>query len=374
MRIMHIADLHLDSAFSGFDRSRAEQKREELRNCFVNAMNTAREMGVELVLIPGDLFDTPFCTLATRKVVFEAMAQVGCPVVIAPGNHDYYNKNGTYADESLPENIHVFTSGELGRFDFDELGVSVIGYAFTSDGYEENPLAAEIPLSSENINILCAHTELNAPLSKYAPMGQGAIAQSGFTYAALGHVHIAPAPIRVGKTLIAYSGFAQGRSFDELGEGGAYIVDVDREAKEANLTRINLSKTVYRAEKVDITGIDSDSEAIKRIAELISSKGYGDNVALRVYLVGAVTSEYNLNVVKIASAPELTRVGLLQVKNESVANYDLDHLINDMTVRGEVYRKLLPMLESSDAEERQRAALALKFALAALDKRELFID
>ena len=374
MRMMHIADLHLDSAFSGFERSRAEEKREELRSCFVNAMNIAREREVDLVLIPGDLFDTPFCTLATRKRAFEAMANVGCPVIIAPGNHDYYNKNGTYADESLPENVHVFTSCELGRFDFDEIGVSVIGYAFTSDGYEENPLAAEIPLSSENINILCAHTELNAPLSKYAPMSQSTIAQNGFAYAALGHVHIAPEPIRVGKTLIAYSGFAQGRSFDELGEGGAYIVDIDRESKEAILTRVNLSKTVFRAERVDITGISSDIDAVKRIEALISNKGYGDDVALRVYLVGAITSEYNLNLVKIASAPELAKVGLLQVKNESVANYDLDHLKNDMTVKGEVYRKLLPMLESSDSQERQRAALALKFALAALDKRELFVD
>ena len=45
-----------------------------------------------------------------------------------------------------------------------------------------------------------------------------------------------------------------------------------------------------------------------------------------------------------------------------------------MTVRGEVYRRLLPMLESEDGRERERAALALKFALAALDKRELSLD
>ena len=374
MKILHLADLHLDSAFSGFDKSRAEEKREELRNCFVNAMNIAKESGVDLVLIPGDLFDTPFCSLATRKVVFEAMAGVNCPVVIAPGNHDYYNKNGTYADEDLPENVHVFTSNELGRFDFDDLGVSVIGYAFTSDRYEESPLASDIPLSKDNVNILCAHTELGAPLSKYAPINHSAISLNGFTYAALGHVHIAPEPIKSGKSLIAYSGFAQGRSFDELGEGGAYIVNIDRSEKTASLDRIVLSKTVYIMEKVDITGLSNDDEVIKKIAEVIYARGYGKNIALRVYLCGAVISDYNINIAKIASSENLTSVALLQVKNESVANFDLEHLKGDMTVRGEVYRKLLPMLESSDSEERQRAALALKFALAALDKREFFVD
>ena len=123
MKIMHIADLHLDSAFSGFSKDMADRKREELRLCFVKAMKIAKDNEVKLVLISGDLFDTPFCSAMTRKIVFEAIANAGCPVVIAPGNHDYYNKNGTYADKDFPENAFVFTSGELGRFDFDDLGI-----------------------------------------------------------------------------------------------------------------------------------------------------------------------------------------------------------------------------------------------------------
>ena len=231
MKIMHVADLHLDSAFSGFEKDRADQKRAELRECFVDTMKLARERAVDLVLIPGDLFDTPFCTSSTRKVVFEAIESVGCPVVIAPGNHDYFNKNGTYNDKLIPENAYVFTSSELGRFDFDELGVSVVGYAFTSDRYEENPLSGEVPLSDENVNLLCAHAELGTGFSKYAPVSANAIAKYGFAYAALGHVHSPQEPIKVGGTVIAYTGFAQGRSFDETGKGGAYIVDIDRETK-----------------------------------------------------------------------------------------------------------------------------------------------
>lgn len=374
MKIMHIADLHLDSAFSGFEKSKAEEKRAELRACFVRAMNIAKEQNVELVLIAGDLFDTPFCSLATRKVVFDAIAGVGCPVIISPGNHDYYNKNGTYAEENLPENAYVFTSNEIGRFDFDDLHISVSGYAFTSDRYEENPLAFDVPISKDNVNILCAHADLGAPLSKYAPLNSNAVAVHGFTYAALGHVHIAPEPTKIGKTTIAYSGFAQGRSFDELGEGGAYIVDIDLEEKTASLSRVLLSKTIYRIEKIDISTISSDDEVTKKISDVIDDRGYGDNVALRVRLVGSIPSDYVINTQKIAGELSNSHLALLQVKNESVANLDLEHLKTDMTVKGEVYRKLLPLLESCDEEERQKASLALKFALAALDKREFFVD
>ena len=374
MKIMHLADLHLDSAFSGFEKERAEEKRLELRECFMKAMRIAKEQGVGLVLIPGDLFDTPFCSLATRKAIFRAIEDVECPVVIAPGNHDYYIKNGTYADENLPENAYVFTSNELGRFDFDDMGISVIGYAFTSDRYEENPLSLDVPVSSENMNILCAHTELGVPLSKYAPINPNAISLCGFTYAALGHVHAAPEPMQVGKSLIAYSGFAQGRSFDELNEGGAYIIDLDRESGVREITKIPLSKTVYIIEKLDISALSDDADVVRKICDLINARGYGENVALRIRLMGAIASDYDINKRAIKNDESIPRLALLQIKNECVSNFDLDYLKKDITVKGEVYRRLLPMLESADENERQKAALALKLALAALDSREFLAE
>jgi hypothetical protein len=42
-----------------------------------------------------------------------------------------------------------------------------------------------------------------------------------------------------------------------------------------------------------------------------------------------------------------------------------------MTVAGEMYRRLLPMLESEDEEERLVAARAFRVGLAALEGREI---
>ena len=43
----------------------------------------------------------------------------------------------------------------------------------------------------------------------------------------------------------------------------------------------------------------------------------------------------------------------------------------DMTVKGEIFRRLLPMLKSSDEEERLIGARAFREGLAALENREI---
>lgn len=374
MKILHIADLHLDSAFSGLGVEESARRRADLRACFADTMRLAAERGVSLVLIAGDLFDTPFCSVETRRAVFDAIRAVGCPVVIAPGNHDHYTKNGTYADKALPENAYIFTSNAPSAFDFDDLGVSVVGYAFTSDRYEDDPLAAPLPLSRENVNILCAHAELGARLSKYAPISPNAIARAGFAYAALGHVHVAPEPMVAGATTIAYSGFMQGRSFDEPSAGGAYIVDLDIHTREISLERICTSRLRYEIERLDITSAEREDDVIAAISRLIGDRGYGADTALRVILCGSVPSYLTLRTDSLERALGNVGLALLQIRDLTVANFDLASLADDATIRGELYRTLLPSLDSEDADERVRASLALRFALAALDKREFGTD
>ena len=371
MKIMHCADFHLDSSFSGLDSGAADARRAELRESLVSVIKYAKEAGVQLILISGDLFDRPYCTASTKHEVFEALASAECPIVISPGNHDPYIKGGVYADKGLPENVFVFSSTELGRFDFDEIGVSVFGYAYTSDSYEKDPISDSVPLSETNINVLCAHSDVRSAFSKYAPMTASGISRAGFTYAALGHVHLAPKPQRIGNCTMAYSGFVQGRSFDETGEGGVYVVDIDRETLAVTLERVVFSKLRYEIERLDITGCERDTEVISRITKLITDKRYGKNTALRVILEGAVLSAYTPSQKRICAGGALSALALLEIKDETSPTLDLDYLEKDITVRGEFYKSLKPMLTSDDESERECAKLALKAGLAALDRREL---
>ena len=59
------------------------------------------------------------------------------------------------------------------------------------------------------------------------------------------------------------------------------------------------------------------------------------------------------------------------MENHTLPLLDYGELENDISIRGAVFRELLPGLESDDEAERKTAALALKYALAALSGNEI---
>ena len=61
----------------------------------------------------------------------------------------------------------------------------------------------------------------------------------------------------------------------------------------------------------------------------------------------------------------------IEYKNNTVPTYDASYLESDMSIKGELYRYLLPLLTSGTPEERETAANALKIGLAALENREI---
>lgn len=368
LKVLHCADLHLDSPFSGLDPIQSESRREEQRELFRTLICYVRNQRIDLVLIAGDLFDNGFTNSKTVKYVADLLGNLPCPVVIAPGNHDPYVTNGIYSSE-FPKNVHIFDSKKLSSFDFAELDVTVWGYAFTSASYEEHPLATEYSVNPDRINLLCAHADTVQSLSKYAPISPRELDDSPFDYAALGHVHNAPEIGNYNGTLAAYCGCAEGRSFDELDFGGAILLEID--GKKINHQKIQLAKRRYMIEKLDVTGAGNDSDVIEKIRQRIAVKNYKDDTSLRVVLHGAVTSEYAPSVQRIREAIE----GLysLDIKDETLPTFDEDTLAQDVSVRGEFYRTLVKTIREGTEEERKTAVLALRLGLSALDDKPIIL-
>ena len=65
MKILHTGDIHLDSAFSRPDSVGASSRRDELRKTFTRMMRYARENGIDMILIAGDLFEDSFISRET---------------------------------------------------------------------------------------------------------------------------------------------------------------------------------------------------------------------------------------------------------------------------------------------------------------------
>lgn len=363
LRIFHTADIHLDTPFSRLDLRKGESRRNDLRATFTAMMLYVRRMEVDIALLAGDLFDDGSATKETVELMIREFENAKkCKFIIAPGNHDPISVGSVYASKRFPDNVYIFKDSKLDRFEFPELGVDVYGWGFTSPSMTENPLVGAEIEQNGRTRLLCAHCDTRSPISPYCPVSEGDIVRCGFDYAALGHVHKKGEIKRMGNTLYGYSGAPEGRSFDECGVMGAYIADIGYNG-ECEFEFVPFSRRRYEIAECDLTACVNREMAEERVNALIESKKYGGDTILRLVLTGAVAPE--LSVGDLAAARE--RLFDLQIKDNTVPTFDGEKLVSDITLRGALYRTLLPELQSADEETRQTAADALRYGLAMLN-------
>ena len=369
IRILHTADLHLDSPFASLSVSESAARREKLRGVFSSMTAFARDEKLDLFIIAGDLFDARFVTRDTMDLIRSEFEKIpDTYVFITPGNHDPYESGSVWERLELPENVCVFRSDMIKKVSLPEKNVDVYGFAFTSPAMRKSPLVGQRTADPARINILAAHTQIDDPLSPYAPISRDQLAAFGADYAALGHVHDADRLWgEAGKCKWAYSGCPEGRSFDECGRKYALIATVEKTAgvAEVKVTKKEFSTRRYEKADVDVTGAAGAAEVRDAVKRALSDAGYDENTALRLRLIGQTDRP-----VAFDGLREALGVGSLEIKDETLAilNAGLDE---DRTIRGEFYRAIKPRLESADEREREIAVRALKYALFAMSGEDV---
>ena len=149
LNIIHGADFHLDSPFSGLSPQRAAQRRGEQRELLSRLAQLAREQQADLVLLSGDLMDRDNVYRETAQALSQTLGSIPCPVFLAPGNHDYYGPSSVYATLDWPDNVHIFTSPNLEGVDLPQLNCTVYGRVFCAPHETEPPRQQLRPPLSE---------------------------------------------------------------------------------------------------------------------------------------------------------------------------------------------------------------------------------
>ena len=370
IKILHMGDLHLDSPFSSLGVDKSEIRRREFRATFTSILYYAREAAVDLVLISGDLFDDGYATAETVELLCKEFAGMpDCRFVIAPGNHDPYTRGSLYAAKKLPKNVYVFSDSILSRFVFEDLNTEVYGWAFCGDSLLQSPLAGRTADDNGRLHLVCGHCDLSSPLSKYAPVTRADVVGFGAHYNGFSHIHKTPEVFREKNVVWSYSGVVEGRSFDECGQGGVNLIEAETSGDFAlTVRRISTARRWYAAENIDVTGAQTLSDVAAAIDKTVKEKKYDDKTLLRVTLTGAVSPTME-NLSRLEGA--VRGLFSLEIRDETAPTYDGGLLEKDMTMRGELYRALLPSLTSGDPQTRATAAEALKLGLAALEGRNL---
>ena len=370
-KIIHTADIHLDAPFSLFDVQKAQVRKNELRGTFSSLILLAKTEKADIMILAGDLFDSGFVTKETTSLLISQLASVPeCRFVIVPGNHDFISSRSPYKKELFPPNVYIFEDERISKISFDEIGVDVYGFAYTSERYTENPLTAPLMLDRRKINILAAHCDLYGK-SDCCPLTPADLARSGFDYAALGHIHKGGDVKLAGGTYYAYSGCPEGRSFDECGIKGVILCEMNKDSGKlsASFASRRICRRHYEKISVDVTGVSSNAELCDRIKSALTEENCGADALVRVKLCGRISPEAALSPEKLSA--QMFGVFYLEIQNDTVPLLNDEELKNDISIRGAFFRELLPMLESENEEERRTAAAALRYGLDALDGEDV---
>lgn len=351
MKVLHLSDAHLTSRL---DRVSREAERADR---LLARLAEAKEQGVELILIAGDLFDTPFESESLVTRVFAALSALSVPVCLIAGNHDCACAGSIYRTTPFPENVHFLDESNPV---FRTETYDVYGFSYTAPYENRRMLGGFTVENPEKINFLLFHGDLVSAgtADEYMPLTREELAESGADYAALGHIHKRTAPERVAKTTYAYAGIPDGRGFDELGEQGAWLLTLEKGSVQADF--FPMSSRRYFEQTVDLTGLTHTAACAERILSALAGT---QEDAYKLHLSGKVAFPLSAKTL----AEQLSSLYLVKCMDECGEETDFSAYEDDYSLVGRFQKELAERIAAAqDERERQVLELARIYGLSAL--------
>ena len=359
IRILHTADLHMDSPFESLSEGKAAIRRAELRALPKKIAALAIKEKVDVVLLSGDLLDGESVYRETADELAQYLRKIPAPVFIAPGNHDYYSSSSAYARMDLSNNIYLFQNNEVEHYDFPEKGFRVYGAAFTGKDAPALLNGFHAERTSGMLSLMCIHGETDAPKSLYNPITTEEIAESGLDYLALGHIHKASGLQRAGNTRYAQPGCPEGRGFDEQGRKTVNLVEYENGTW--SLRSVRIASRLYEQIAVDVT----DTDPLFAIQMALPDDTVRD--IYRIILKGETDAPVNLKNLTEQLSEYFFEV---QLRDETRLKEDIWARAGSDTLRGLFLSKMKTRYDAAPEEEKNRIEQAVRWGVAALDNRE----
>lgn len=356
MKIIHCADLHLDSAMkTNLTSEKAITRKNELLNTFERLVTFAKEEDVRVIMIAGDLFDGKAVKVKTKSIVRRCISEnPDIDFLYLRGNHD---ENTALFDDCPPENFKCFTS-EWTTYTYDN--VTITGAELSG----KKSLYSSLLLQPGNVNIVMLHGQdadyAGKDKTEVIPLPM--LKDKNIDYLALGHIHTAKSGMLDKRGKWQYSGCLDGRGYDECGEKGCYLLTVD--GKKIEDTFISFSSRKIETVSVDISDAMDTPDVARLVGKAIGS--IPESYMLKVVLTGKVAVEtmYDLDYIREKYAD---RFFAFRIEDDLVGlQFNIDDYHYDASLKGEFIREILA---SNDSEEDKR--LIIETGLRALSGEEV---
>ncbi len=304
---LHAADLHLDSPLRGLARyegAPVEQIQQASRRALENLVRCAIEEEVRFVLFAGDIYDGDWPDHNTGLFFVKQLVKLREHKIryyLITGNHDAANRMTRSLE--LPRNWDdtppLLSHEKPQTLLLDDLGVALHGQSFANQAVAENVVLAYPRPREGYYNIGMLHTSLDAESggehARYAPCKLSDLADKGYQYWALGHIHKRHTRHREGEAPIVYPGNLQGRHIREDGAKGCMLVRVEDRRTELTFTPLDVFR--WRLCSVDATDAETAEDVLHRASQSLAAaldESDGLPLAVRVEIRGACEAHLRL--------------------------------------------------------------------------------
>ena len=343
MKFVHLADLHLDAKFDSLSSidGLPQKRRLEQRKALKDVVEYIKENDIKLFLISGNLYEQNYIRKSSIEYVNKLFEEIpDTQIFIAPGNHDPYIKNSFYSTYTWSKNVHIFNEN-IEKIDFED--AHIYGFGFT-DFYCKQSEIEEIQVEEpDDINILITHGSLDGgsdDLREYNPLRQSKLKQLDFDYIALGHIH-KPYYNEEKNQKIFYPGSTISLGFDELGEHGILVGDIEKD--ELKVKFMTIDPRQYEEKKVDITEMTSNEEVLEKLQNLVLNN---ENL-YKIILVGKRYFTLNIDEIKKLNSRE----NIVKIKDKTKVGIDIERIAEENNVRGIFVRNMLERKERENLDE-----------------------
>ena len=402
VKLIHTADLHLDSAFrSRFTKEEAENRRQKQLMAWKELLSFAVEKKVQGILIAGDLFDSPVVSHGTMDFFLSTISEhPEISFFYLRGNHD--TENTFRYQENLPKNLFLFSEkGKKYRLN-DRLLLAGVEYGTRDISFGENEGAAQgagqaaeqgvgqenahgaealskseseseeeskfLKLKEEDCNILLLH----GALYQGTPKGEAVQGEEGIflknleklplSYIALGHIHKGGEGKLNNGALWAYPGCLQGRGFDEEGERGFLYLKVEEEKKEIRKEFIPIKQGEFRILEIELLEDEGTLACLKKIEVEMEKAGIAKEDSLRIILKGkkGLEQERNLRYLQLQLQ---NSVFFMEIRDECELSWNREEAMKEKSLKGEFLRVLAAADNLSKEEQEEIIALGMGLLL-----------
>lgn len=229
MKIVHAADLHLDSPLRGLERypgAPFERVRAATRDAFRNVVSTCLREEARYLVLAGDVFDDDWKDMNTGVFFvheLQRLREIGCRVLVLRGNHDFELTRAL----RYPEHVKEFgpARSKTRSYIFDDDGVAFHGVSYATKKVTDSLLPEYPEAIADALNIGVLHTNATGSTehAAYAPCTVSELTAHGYGYWALGHVHSHAVLAR--DPWVVYPGNTQGRNARETGSKGCVVLE-----------------------------------------------------------------------------------------------------------------------------------------------------